>query len=221
MTEPCAVSGNLARYQTMADGTLRIVIDLREDESVNFHRIFPTVNCAVAIARLGTPDGKPVGQWGDKAKILRASKFTTHPEVWRACGTDAQFLAWVRTQKCVARSDLPHSDVSHAAHVWRLEFGFGKGLKGEYAAVKMCSTHHQQQHSQGETAVGGRAYLEGKLHDTRTEWVWHAIKRDLRVESMRDADPADVYEWARERGVEGFLPRDYFNPEALRLPENT
>lgn len=45
-----AIAGNLASYKTLADGTLRITIDLDEAHSRDFHGLFPCVNCAVAIA---------------------------------------------------------------------------------------------------------------------------------------------------------------------------
>jgi hypothetical protein len=52
MNEPCAISGALTGYKTMADGTLRLQIDLDESQSKRFHKFFPSVHCLVAILRL-------------------------------------------------------------------------------------------------------------------------------------------------------------------------
>jgi hypothetical protein len=50
MTE-LAVIGNLSSYRTLADGTLRIVIDLDELQTATFHESF-RINVAVAVARI-------------------------------------------------------------------------------------------------------------------------------------------------------------------------
>lgn len=206
-----AIAGQVMKYSTLADGTLRITVDLPHTETRHFHELFPAVHCEVAIAPL-----RPVQlaaahpeDYGEHAKTLRRSKFFSHPEVWQAAGTDTQFLEFVRTQKCIARSGKNCDGPIQAAHVWRLKDGFGKGIKGDYAAVPLCAFHHRLHHQESEDAIGGREFMESKRWDTVTDWVWAVIKDDLHVASMADADPKKVLAWCQRRGIDQFLPTEY------------
>lgn len=211
MSEIDAIAGMLMSYRTLADGGVRVTIDLPTTESRHFHSLFPEIHCEVAIARLvadiaNAQAAESPRDYGQYAKALRLSVFFGIPEVWSAVGTDEQFLAYVRTQKCIARAGVPCNGPIQAAHVWRLRDGFGKGVKGPYAAVPLCAYHHQLQHNNGEEAIGGRAYMEQMAQECRRRWIWAEIKDDIGVASMRDAEPAKVYAWCEKRGVEKYLP---------------
>lgn len=207
MADITAIAGQLMSYRTLADGGLRITIDLPTTESSHFHELFPEVHCQVAVARLNLATAsEPTVDYGNYAKALWLSAFFGLPEVWRATGSDEQFLAWVRTQKCIARSPDPCDGPVQAAHVWRQKDGFGKGIKGPYAAVPLCAGHHGKQHANGEGAIGGRAYMEKQRYDSVREWVWSVMRDDLNVASMRDAEPAKVLLWCEKRGIDKHLP---------------
>lgn len=47
-----AISGTLAGYKTLMDGTLRITVDLGQYQAQEFHRLFPAVDKPVALAPL-------------------------------------------------------------------------------------------------------------------------------------------------------------------------
>lgn len=212
MSEVPAIAGQLMSYRTLADGSLRVTVDLPETETQHFHTLFPAVHCEVAVAPLRPTEMAAASQTTDYGKLaqeLRLSSFLTYLDVWRATGTDAEFLAWVRTQKCVARSGQPCDGLIQAAHVWRLKDDFGKGVKGDYAAVPLCAFHHQLHHQESEDAIGGREYMEQKRFATVTSWVWAVIKDDLHVASMRDAEPVKVLAWCQRRGIDRFLPDSY------------
>lgn len=212
MSDALAIAGQLMSYRTLADGSLRITVDLPETETQHFHSLFPVVHCEVAVARMRPVQMAAASQttdYGKQAQELRLSSFLGQMAVWKGTGTDAEFLAWVRTQKCVARSGKPCDGPIQAAHVWRLKDGFGKGIKGDYAAVPLCAFHHQLHHQETEDAIGGREYLEKKRYDIVTSWVWSVIKDDLLVVSMRDAEPAKVLAWCQRRQIEQYLPESY------------
>jgi hypothetical protein len=211
MSELNAIAGLIASYRTLADGALRITVDLPETETQHFHSLFPAVHCEVAIAPMRPVQmaNSQTTDYGKQAQELKLSSFTRALDVWKAAGSDDQFLEWVRLQKCAARSGLPCDGPIQAAHVWRLADGFGKGTKGAYAAVPLCAFHHRLHHSETEDAIGGREYLDKKRVEIVSGWVWAAIKDDLRVASMRDAPPGWVHAWAQKRGVERYLPESY------------
>jgi hypothetical protein len=209
MNDIAAIAGQLMGYRTLADGTLRLTVDLSEVESQHFHTVFK-VHMQVAVAPINYQRPSEEQQdYGKYAEALYLSVFFGTPEVWKATGSDEQFLAYVRTQKCLARSGQPcdpKTPPSEACHVWRLAAGAGKGVKPPYSAIPMCHGHHVLQHQHGEDAIGGRAYMLKMAQQCRREWVWSVIKDDLGVASMRDAPPAKVYAWCRTRGVERYLP---------------
>lgn len=216
MNEITAIRGQLMGYRTLADGTLRVTVDLSEIESEHFHQIFK-VHMEVGVAPINLepekiakePSPAPEQDYGNYARTLRLSVFFGIPEVWKATGTDEQFLAFVRTQKCMARSGQPcdtQTPPSDPAHVWRLAAGAGKGIKPPYSAMPMCRRHHALQHQHGEEVIGGRAWMEQCAQTMRIKWVWAEIKDDVGVASMRDADPAKVYEWCQKKGIERYLP---------------
>lgn len=208
MNDVAAIAGQLMSYRTLADGGLRITVDLPLTESEHFHQLFKEVHCQVAVAPMKPMDlaAQQPEDYGQYAKMLRLSVFFGIPEVWKATGTDEQFLAFVRTQKCCARSGIPCDGPVQAAHVWRQRDGFGKGIKGPYAACPLCARHHGLQHNQGEDAIGGRAYMEQMAQESRRRWIWAEIKDDLGVASMRDADPAKVFAWCQKKNIEQHLP---------------
>jgi hypothetical protein len=206
-----AIAGNINSYRTLADGALRITVDLPETETQHFHALFPAVHCEVAIAPL-RPVQMAASQtvdFGKQAQELKLSGFTRALAVWKAAGSNEQFLAWVRLQKCIARSGQPCDGPIQAAHVWRLKDDFGKGIKGDYAAVPLCAFHHRLHHQETEDAIGGRQYMEEQRVRTVSDWVWAVVKDDLRVASMRDAEPVNVLAWCQKRGVERYLPESY------------
>ena len=211
MSDISAIAGLLMSYRTLADGGLRVTIDLPTTESTHFHSLFPEVHCQVAVApllatALAQQQEEQEKDFGPYAKALWLSVFFGTPEVWRATGSDEKFLEFVRTQKCIARSGKPCDGPIQAAHVWRQRDGFGKGLKGAYAAVPLCAGHHRLQHNESEDAIGGRAYMEQMRYETVRSWIWAEIKDDVGVASMRDAEPAKIVIWAQKRGIEKFLP---------------
>ena len=208
MSDVAAIAGQLMSYRTLADGGLRITVDLPLTESEHFHQLFKEVHCQVAVAPMKPVDlaAQQPEDYGQYAKMLRLSIFFGIPEVWRATGSDEQFLAFVRTQKCCARSGIPCDGLIQAAHVWRQRDGFGKGIKGPYAACPLCVRHHGLQHSEGEGAIGGRAYMEQMAQECRRRWIWSEIKDDLGVASMRDAEPAKVFAWCQKKNIEQHLP---------------
>jgi hypothetical protein len=211
VTDLNAIAGNIAAYRTLADGSLRITVDLPETETQHFHSLFPAVHCEVAIAPMRPVQmaNSQTTDYGMQARELKLSTFMGQMAVWKAAGSDAKFLEWVRLQKCVARSGQPCDGPIQAAHVWRLKDDFGKGVKGDYAAVPLCAFHHRLHHQESEDAIGGREYMEKKRYDVVTQWVWDTIKDDLLVASMADAEPAKVRAWAQKRGVDQYLPEPY------------
>ena len=150
---------------------------------------------------------KPKGDYGKQSETLWKSGFTRAPAVWRALGTDAEYLAWIRQQACCVCGTTQQIE---AAHVRRIADGAGVGVKPDnFSAVPMCHRHHEDQHQHGESAHGGKEWFDKQRINHVSRWAWVALKQQIGVESMTHADPIEVQEWAKAHGVEQYLPIEY------------
>lgn len=155
---------------------------------------------------------KPVnGPHGDFYQILWKSGWFYNPAVWRAVGTDEQFLAWLRTQPCACAKSLTGSidcggDVV-AAHVRRVANGAGTGIKPQYSAIPMCDAHHRWQHQHGETPFGGPEWFDKQRGEHLVRWVKSCLYERLGVTSLADVHPAVFMDLINELGAGHTLPR--------------
>ena len=198
--------------KTMVDGTLRISFDFEEAESKDAFALFGGVGTDVAIARMNIDTAQKLVSeklYGEEAKHLRQSTFFRSPKAWEAIGTDADFLAWIRTKKCVAKStDACHGDVV-AAHVRRVANGSGTGIKPPYSAVPLCDHHHSMQHQYGESSVGGREYFDRQRIRHLEQLGWDELKGQLGFGSWSEVPPNVLREWSETHGVVKLLPDLY------------
>lgn len=238
MSEPVAIQGTRKAIKEMADGTLRIQIDIEPRDKKQFHELFPEIDTPVAIAPL-VPVAEGVasviakhgqGLYGQQAKELRLSSFFRRPEVWRAVGTDQQFLDWIKTQDCAA--NRPHNGDIVPAHVRRVAGGAGIGIKPDYSAIPLCDAHHQLQHQKGESEIAPREWWDQKRIEYLVKWCWETLKKDLGYNSWSEVPPWIMLQWAVESSVscanrhEGgslWLPRCYYDtyPEKDNEKEST
>lgn len=227
--EITAISGTRKAIKEMADGTLRIQIDIEPRDKRLFHKLFPDIDMPVAIAPL-----KPVAEglqhastlpggmneikskYGQQAKELRQSSFFRRPEVWRAVGTDKEFLDWLKTQDCAA--NRPHSGDVVPAHVRRVGNGSGTGIKPEYSAIPLCDMHHQWQHRGGESAFESREWFDKKRIEYLVKWCWETLKTELSYDSWSNVPPWELLKWAEDHQVSCsgpggalWMPRCYYD----------
>lgn len=157
--------------------------------------------CTMAIVR--------VRPYGELAKKLRLSRFFFTPRVWAALAADLKFLAWLPTRKCCAKSNQPCAGDVVAAHTRRIALGAGVGIKPIYSAVPLCHMHHCIQHGIGESAIGGKEYIDRERIKFLGIWAWHQLKQTLNYHSMAEVPPEVIYRWASAKRVEQYLPAEY------------
>ena len=152
------------------------------------------------------------GPHSEAAAILWRSNFFSTPNVWVEIGTDKEFLAWVITQPCCisAKEFGAHSGDIVPMHVRRVGNGSGVGVKPEYSAIAGCWRHHtEMQHQSGESAVGGRQFYDRQRIKHLKLWCWQSLVRLNKAESMTFVAPEKIYLWAKEKGVDNYLPLNY------------
>ena len=231
-----ALAGTIARFSSLADGTIRYVIDVSPaDDRHEFHQ----PHAAVALALLSgpgtnaeqsppaipgrhggpsspaaSPDPNP---YGSQARALRLSGFARAPKVWEALGTDESFLSWLRMQPCAAPDmmvkggSVPTPCVGDvvAAHVRRIANGAGTGIKPPYSAVPLCARHHHDQHNGGESEIAPKEVWDAARMRYVETWAWQQLRERMRVQSMAECPPERLRAWAENVGVSHLLPREY------------
>lgn len=176
--------------------------------------------------------------YGEAASALYKTGFWFVPEVLAAIGSDAEYRKWIQNQPCIVcgGGDLVEQTGElkcEAAHVKRPS-NSGMGHKPEYSCVSLChECHIGYQHSRGTVDL----YVKALRHDGKDpslehanraavrepafawldkwrdklliEWTTTTIAKHFKVESTGFIPPLELRKWARERGVEKYLPEIY------------
>lgn len=227
-----AIEGTIARFQSLADGTVRYIVDVSPaNDRHEFHAVHASVALALLIngeaegpsaappatTRADTggnrlPSGSPPRHpYGESARLLKLSGFCRSPDVWRAVGTDEEFLRWVRTQPCVLVGSqvCPCAGDIIAAHVRRIANGAGMGRKPPFSAVALCTLHHDHQHQHGEESLALKAQWDEWRIEHVEQWCWETLRERLGYDSMGDVPPAVLHAWAEQHTVDRYLPLAY------------
>ncbi|HET8550925.1 MAG TPA: hypothetical protein VFM97_00430 [Gammaproteobacteria bacterium] len=162
-------------------------------------------------------DGRDVGRKKQKgphsadAQALWRSSFFRSEKVWRAVGTDDEYLDWLKAQPCCvsAREYGPHHGDIVPMHVRRIANGAGGSHKPEYSAIAGCDKHHHLQHQSGESAVGGKDFFDTQRLSHLQKWAWDKLVSDLGFTSMTFVPPREIARWAASHGLESYLPLEY------------
>lgn len=164
--------------------------------------------------RAGEQDEAPSKGFGQQAKALRCSGFFLNRDVWRAVGSDEQYMAWVRRQPSVVSGKLGKLDErtgeqsNEAAHV-NLFGDRGTSVKTPYAAVPLTPDEHRAQHQHGYLHFHPLEWWRDKRIDTVFRWCWETLKSDLGYDSWASVPPDALLAWAEQHGVSQHLPEGY------------
>jgi hypothetical protein len=151
-----AIAGNIAKAQTLADGGLRLYIDLPEVDPTMYPWLYQTGR-SVALAALNdavsqTP-AVPHETTGSLANKLHRQGYFYNPRLWAAMEesevcTQAQHKQWLESQPCLQRDGACEGDVT--VHHVRTAANSGTGLKPpHWYGVPLCHFHHSQYHNKG------------------------------------------------------------------------
>lgn len=197
--------------------TLRLS-DTEGDPLVNFRGLdkhgsghSPILHVTVAIGDIiGSSEPQAETLYGQAARFLHQCDFWYRPAVWRAIGTDEEFLAWIRKQECaMSGGDTACSGDVVAAHVRRIADGAGTGIKPEYSAIPLCDGHHRAQHQHGESELGGKEQFDRARIYWLKKWCWETLKQTLGYDHWNEVPPPKLMEWAVENEVSHLVPPGY------------
>lgn len=215
------ISGCVERIGKAQDGAVKMLVVV-SPECTEAAKQFKAGQ-GLGIAALVEP---PAADYGRQAQALYQSSFFRDPAVWRAIGSDAQYQAWCRQQKCVVTKGYDWDGQKGEmrcdyAHVRRAG-GSGTGIKPEYSGVPLVHEVHQLQHQKGELAVcreykvgnvqnvlQARNWFEIKAIKQVHSWAWEALKDQLGQGSWKHTPPAMLRQWAAQHGLSHKLPQEY------------
>ena len=227
MAEKAAFLGSTARAQTMADGSLRVTVDLSPADAVGAFTAFGSPGSPVALARVkdevaveeGRPKAnKPKGPFGKFAQKLVQSHFFRSPDIWAGIGTDEEYLNWVKCQpsaKSGEFSEYPDDGEPYCipAHVRRVEYGSGTAIKPPYSAIPLTNDEHQLAHQKGDSAIGDEDWWAAQRIKYVEKWAYLTLKSKMGYDSYTDMAPHRLVAWAKQRELTHYLPLAYINAE--------
>lgn len=196
-----AVMGNVVKHRSMADGTIRVEVDLVTPDDETYELAVTKVarvGAPLALARLSQEaaanhqaqgvqkqaEEEEPPSYGDKIALLYRSGSLRAPAVLLALGADRLYQDWCREQVCVVCGgwDYDPDSAIHSveyAHVRRAN-NSGTALKPEYSGVPMCHHHHHVQHNQGEAeCLNEWHYGEPFTPDEAKQWFDRKVVEHL------------------------------------------
>jgi hypothetical protein len=218
------------RSRTMADGSIRVEVDIEPRHALGAFTLFHEPGVMGALARL--TQEAAAGHQQRQAFAEPSPKKGPHGQFWRAMftgavfqappilaalGTDAEFNEFIRRHTCEVcgqyayRREADQEWVTEAAHVRRVADGAGTGIKNTHATIPLCTEHHRAQHQQGESAIGGADWCDRTLAGYRNAWARERLHERFGVESLTHLAPADFLSWleACDHRLLRFIPDGY------------
>ena len=207
----------------MADSSLRLTIDISPKDMQAAFVLFGMPGSAVALARIKdeimVEDQRPKEdlktEFGEYARALKLSDFFRTPEVWKAVGTNHEYLEWVKRQKSAYSGEFSehHMETGEAfcipAHVRRVEHGSGTAIKPPYSAIPLTDREHKLSHQNGDGAVGTEEWWQKMRIKYVSTWCWLTLKETLDFPSWADMPPLVLVDWATEHDLLRYLPPVY------------
>lgn len=210
MTDYSAVTGTRRKMREMADGTLRVEVDIDPRFKKQFMTEFSNIDTRVAVALLKSEAQiqRESEDSGKMAQALVQSGFFLAPEVCRVLGSDDQFLKWIRRHKVSATKnpENPVNDPIEAAHVRRVANGAGTSIKPPYSAIPLLRSEHDLQTQKGESFVAPREQWEKWRNQYLVSWCKVRMYQIFGIESLKELDQTEFNRWAREHDLIRFVP---------------
>lgn len=222
-----AVQANVSKFMSLADGTLRLQVDIHQTDTAAALSLLCEVGRTVAVAALADSDAGELESEPERQqeylenecdnnagklmqKLYQAGWFHA-PKVLAALGKDAMFLQWVRGQPTCWHCDAPGLEDNPivAAHWRKVASGAGTGIKPPYSALPLCKFCHDEQHQHGYTVLAPDHWWGEKVAKARQEWGHERMRNIFNTTSMTAVPAKYVVEWALEHELNSLIPQEY------------
>ena len=198
-----AVSGVRRSMRELVDGTIRVQIDIDPQFRDLFLKLFSQIDIPIALAPLALDRAEIT----DPDEAPKPEKWAHHlfkgwffdPKVLHVLGTDEEYRAWIQRQPSAFSGKFSEFVNGEgrciAAHVRRAAES-GTGYKPEFACIPLTDAEHQQQHREGEVALGGREWFDSQRGKHLNMWGHQRLRAKLGVEHLADVSRETFLEWA-------------------------
>lgn len=200
-----AVRGTRRTIRELVDGTIRVVVDVEPSDAKAFLALFPQVDMPVAMAPLSIatrPDN------GDYIAGLYRSGWFLQAKVLSACGTDEEYLAWIRRQpSALSKKFSEYVDGEGRCEAAHVRHNSGVGTKPPYSAIPLTHEEHAEQHQIGHESFCAKFnkpsdwFLRQRARFV-AQWAHDCICNALGVTSLAESDLDAFREWAGEHDLE-------------------
>jgi hypothetical protein len=226
-----AIQATVSKFMSLADGTLRLQVDIHQTDTAAALSLLCEVGRTVAVAALQdvepdelTAEGGPMQPMGayqenecdnNAGKLMQAlyrGGWFHAPKVLQALGKDAMFLQWCRGQAACWHCDgrgLEADNPIVAAHYRKVAAGAGTGIKPPYSAIPLCKLCHDEQHAQGCNVIAPAHWWEEKVAKARQDWGHERMRSIFETTSMTAVPAKYVVEWALEHELQALIPHEY------------
>lgn len=220
-----AVQATVSKFMSLADGTLRLQVDVHQTDSKVALELLCEVGQTVAVAALADSDAGEVEEVaayqenecdnsaGKLMQALYRGGWFHAPKVLAALGKDAGYLQWVRQQERCQQCNNPGTEEApiQAAHYRKVGSGAGTGVKPPFSAVSLCSTCHATQHAKGYSALAPVGVWEAWVASTKAGWGHQRMRDIFETESMTAVPAQYVVEWALEHELNALIPQEFLS----------
>lgn len=223
MGQPAAIMATTAPgCKVMADGTLRITVEIPPTHVNDAFALFGQPGVSVALAKI-VPEvalrqaqnetivkSEPDAGSGYYYAMLYKSGWFHNPQVAPRFGTDEQFQDWVRRQPSAVSGEFSEyvngDGRCEFAHVRRAGDS-GTGYKPKFRGIPLTHAEHALQHQKGESALMPPEKWDQLAAKYRTDWIKTRLYDLLNVRSLTECDPADFVALCCDLGLENTLPK--------------
>lgn len=209
-----AIAGNIAKAQTLADGSLRLYVDLGEVNPAHFPWLFTTGQAVGLVALKDMPEAAPqdvvphnpvvphgTTDNGSLAQQMHIKGYFNNPRLWDALEaaelyTQLEHKEWIQRQPCFQQNAECQGDV--VMHHVRTSANSGVGMKPpHWFGIPLCHHHHMQFHEHGSREV--RNIMLDAAVAYMASQTKYAIKQILQRESLSGITDEELNQF--ERGI--------------------
>ena len=222
-----AVAGTRNRMREMADGSIRVEIDISESDRRLFLELFPVIGQPVALAPLVTeqviksrlaanqkteePKAEPEKSSGSNRLAMRmhSSGWFRNPALWDVLVNQDAHKAWVMTLPC-CRSEskgliyCSGDVVAHHCNSAALPSRGGRGHESRkvphWYTVPLCHFHHQTWAHESITRQEREALLERAVQLTSSR-AKEFFKERLQISSLSEITEQQVTEFCDQFSI--------------------
>lgn len=147
---------------------------------------------------------KKIKEYGDAMNALKLSGFFKQPNVWKAIGTEEEYIDYIKNEKC-----LFHNHQCYDIQAFKMN---NEDVR-HYAYVPLCIKHAEQAKNDINSIPGGIKCLNMRHSILIYEWAMKKLTDILGYDepNLYVLNPSKVLFWAIENKLNVYIPTSFKN----------